>query len=247
MENDRLKRIAGYALSRPEAYVIVLLVFLAVLVAILGGWPGWVIVASILAGIVLLGLLVIDSLGDPNAERDASISDVDASQVRDPALREKVRRALEYVRAAHKLTKDDSDDTLASVRDELPQLEQAARSIFQMVLRLEQFHSDRLLQRDLADLRKRTQHGQLSKDQQAQLSTLDRLDGLIRGADQEIDSALAHLGRSYAEMQAIKVTPELRGQATAALGDLDASSKRLSELAEGYDQVFSSGALPSKR
>lgn len=244
MQVERLKRIAGYALSRPEAYIIVVLVFLAVLVAILGDWPGWVIGVSVLAGIMLLGLLVIDSLRDPNAERDASIADVDPGRVRDTLLRDKISRALEYVRAAHKLARENPDDALGSANDELPQLEQAARSIYQMVLRLQDFRADRILQRDLADLQKRAQKGQLSSDQRAQLDTLTRLDELVQSAYREVDSALAHLGRSYAEMQAIKVTPELRGQAAAALDELEASSKRLSELAEGYDEVFRSRALP---
>ncbi len=244
MENERLKRITAYALSRPEAYIVVLLVFLAVLVAIIGGWPGWIIMVCIGAGVVLLGLLVVDSLGNPDAERDASIADVDPSRIRDAELRNKVRRALEYVRAAHKMIKEDTGDALASTRDELPQLEQAARSIYQMVLRLQDFRADPLLQRDTADLRKRSQQGQISMDQKEQLNTLTRLEDLVRSADQEIDSALAHLGRSYAEMQAIKVTPELRGRASDALDELDASSRRLTELAEGYDEVFSSRALP---
>ena len=247
MESERLKRITSYALSRPEAYIIVLLTFLAVLVAIIGGWPGWIIMVCIGAGVVLLALLVVDSLGNPDAERDASIADVDLSRIRDTELRNKVRRALEYVRASHKMTKEDTGDALASARDELPQLEQAARSIYQMVLRLQDFRGDPLLRRDTEDLRKRSQQGRISKDQKEQLNTLNRLEELVRSADQEIDGALAHLGRSYAEMQAIKVTPELRGRAAAALDELDASSKRLTELAEGYDEVFSSRALPSNQ
>ncbi|MDP2662740.1 MAG: hypothetical protein Q8R28_18650 [Dehalococcoidia bacterium] len=247
MEIDRFKRIAGYALTRPEAYIIVVLVFLVALVDILGGWPGWIIAAGIVAGAALLGLLILDSLSDPNSEREASIADVEAGRVRDPALRNKVLRALEYVRAAQKLAKAGAGDTLGSVRDELPQLEQAARSMFQMAIRLQDFQSDRILQRDLADLRKESEQGRLTDEQKDQLDSLNRLDELVRSADQEVDGALSVLGRSYAEMQTIRATPELRGQAAAALEELDASSRRLSELAEGYDQVFGSRVQPGKK
>ncbi|MDO8688601.1 MAG: hypothetical protein Q7R39_01065 [Dehalococcoidia bacterium] len=247
METDRFKRIAGYALTRPEAYVIVVLVFLVAIVDILGGWPGWIIAASLVAGAALLGLLVLDSLSDPNSEREASIADVEAGKVRDPALRNKILRALEYVRAAQKLAKADAGDTLGSARGELPQLEQAVRSMFQMAIRLQDFQSDRIVQRDLADLRRKSEQGSLTDEQKDQLDTLNRLDELVRSADREVDGALAVLGRSYAEMQTIRATPELRGQAAAgALEELDASSKRLSELAEGYDQVFGSRVQPGK-
>ena len=95
MRSERLNRIISYALSRPAAYFIVGLVFLAVVVAVVGRWPGWVILASVGAGVVLLGLLIVDALFDPNTERDAAIADVDPSRLRDPALREKLRKALE--------------------------------------------------------------------------------------------------------------------------------------------------------
>lgn len=242
MVSDRLKRIAGYSLSRPEAYIIVGLVFVAVVVAIFGRWPGWVILASIAGGVVLLALLFVDSLADPDVDRDASIADVEVGRVRDPALQAKVRRSLEYVRAAQKLARQETSGVLSTADDELPQLEQAARSIHQMSLRLQEFKADRLLQRDLVDLHQKSGRGQLTKDQEAQLGTLRRLDELVRNAELEIDSALAHLGRSYAEMQAIVVTPEFRGRAADALGELAASTQRLSELAAGYDEVYGSRA-----
>ena len=243
MGRERFNRIIGYSLSRPAAYFIVGLVFLAVVVAILGRWPAWVILASVAGGVVLLGLLVADSLFDPDVDRETSIADVDPGSVREPVLRSKVRRAMEYVRAAHKLARQDRTGVLASADDELPELEQAARSVYQMSLRLQEFRSDRILQRDLVDLEQRSKRGQLGKDQVAQLETLRRLEELVRSAEVEIDSAVAHLGRSYAEMQAIKVTPEFRGRAAEALAELGESTKRLGELASGYDQVYGARAL----
>lgn len=247
MRSERLKRIIAYALSRPEAYLIVGLVFLAVLVAMLGQWPGWVIGASIVAGVVLLGLLILDTLFDPTAERNAALADVDPGRVRDPALRKKLRKALEYVRAAQKLTKQDKSGLLDAVDEELPELERAARSIYQMSLRLQEFRADRLLQRDLADLRQQSkQSGPLNPDREAQLKTLRRLDDLVSKAEQAIESALADLGRSYAEMQAIRVTPELRGRAGDSLEQLQSSTKRLSDLAQGYDEVYGSRTVPER-
>lgn len=244
MRGKRLRQITGYALARPEAYLIVGLVFVAVVVAIVGGWPGWIIAASVVVGALLLALLVVDTLGDPDVEPNAAIADVDLGQLRDPALRSKVNRALEYVRAAQKLAKRDAGGALDPAGDEIPDLAQAVRSIFQVSLRLQEFRGDRLIQRDLADLRQQSQRDQLTKDQQAQWSTLQRLQELMHTAEQEIDSALADLGRSYAEMQAIKATPELRGRAADALDQLQASTKRLSTLAAGYDEAFGSRALP---
>ncbi len=241
MHRERLNRIASYALSRWEAYAIVLLVFAAVAVAILGKWPEWVILASVGAGVVLLALLVLDSLVDPEAERDASMADIEVSRIRDGALRSKVVRAMEYVRAAQKLARRDRAGTLEAADDELPQLEQAVRSIYQMSLRLQEYRGERLLHQDLAGLQqRRAQRVALTSDQQEQLAALEKLQQLVREAEQGIDSALADLGRSYAEMQAMKFTPELRGRVADVFEQLEASTRRLSDLAEGYDEVFGS-------
>lgn len=251
MRRERLNRITGYALSRPEAYIIVVLVFVAVVVAMVTGWSAWVVVLSLAAGAALLALLIIDALADPYVERAAAIADIEADRVRDPALRNKVRQALEYVRAAHRLAQRDNSGALDVVESELPQMEQAARSIYQMSLRLQDFRADSLVQRDVVDLEKKRHRGGLSQDQEAQLGSLKRLEELAHSAEQEIDSALAHLGRSYAEMQAIKVTPELRGPAEEAFEELGESTKRLADLAQGYDEAYGrrpqAGESPTRR
>jgi hypothetical protein len=225
-------------LTRAEAYLVVVLVFVAVIVAIIGNWPWITIVVSLGAGVLLLALLILDSLANPDVDREASIADIDVRQVRDPDLKSKVLKALQYVRAIQRLSKRNVA-ALDAADDELPQLEQSVRSIYQMSLRLQEFRSDDLLQRDLADLeRHRRDRGELDKDREAYLNTLTRLNQMVRAADQEIDSALAHLGRSYAEMQAIKVTPEFRGGTADTLNQLKSSTLRLAELAQGYDEVY---------
>ena len=245
MRGERLNRIVGYALSRPSVYLVVALTFVAVVLAIIGQWPGWVILASVAGGAALLGLLVLDSLTDPHAEGDAVLADIDPGNVRDRALRTKVVQSVEYVRAAQKLTRLDPDGTLALADEELPQLERAVRSIFQMALRLQDFRADRLVARDLALLQgMRANKGDLTADQQEQLGALQRLAELVRTAEGEIDSALANLGRSYAELQAIKVTPEFRGRVADALQEWESSSKRLSDLARGYDEVYAHQSPP---
>ena len=248
MGSERLKRTIGYTLSRPAAYLIVGLVFVAVVVAIAGLWSAWVILGSVGAGVVLLGLLVLDSLTDPNLEPDVLLADIDPNQMRDPALRGKVRQALEYYRAVQRLAKKDTSGVLDSAHFELPQLEQAVRSIYQMALRLQEFRGDTLIPRDLATLeQQKTRRGHLTQDQEEQLGSLQRLTGLVQNAEKEIDAALADLGRSYAEMQAIKVTPELKGRAADAFKELEASSQRLADLAQGYDEVYRSHEPPTRQ
>lgn len=244
MRSERIKRIVGYALSRPEAYLVVVLVFVAVIVAIVGRWPGWVIPGAIVGGAVLLVVLIADSIADPNAEREASIPEVDLDRLSDKALRAKVNKALDYVRAVYTLARQDAGRTLGAASDELPQMEQAATAIYQMCLRVQEFRADPILQRDRKELQDQGARRRLTREQEAQLEALLRLEELIGRAEQEIDSALAHLGRSYAEMRAIKVTPELRGTAADALEELGASTRRLADLADGYDEIYGGRALP---
>lgn len=248
MRRERLSRLAAHTLTRVEAYIIVITVFAAVIVAIVGGWPIWIVPVSLVVGIALLGLLVLDSLSDPRVERDAAVSDLDPGQIRDPALRAKLQRALEYVRATQRLAGGDASGILDAADDELPQIEDAARSIFRLSLRIQGYRSDPLILRDLADLRRRKDRGgRMSEEEEAQLSALERLDELVRASDREIDDALAQLGRSYAEMQTISATPEFRGRDAFVLQDLEDSTRRLSDLAANYDEVFRSRDLPQDR
>jgi hypothetical protein len=236
---DRLNRMVGYALNRREAYLIVLVTFAAVIVAIVGRWPLWVVGASVVVGALLLALLVIDSLSDPDVEQEASLAGLELDRVIDKGLRSSVKKAMEYVCGAQQLVRRDREGLLTSAGDELPQMEEATRSIFQMALRVQEYRSDALIQRDLAELRATAGRSRtVSDSRQEQLASLEKLDSLIRSAEQEIDAALAHLGQSYAEIKAIKVTPELQGQSIAALEGLNESARRLSDLAQGYDEVF---------
>ena len=245
MQSSRLGRIVGYALSQPAAYLVVGLVFVAVIVAIVGHWPGWTILASVAVGIVLLGLLVLDSLTDPGAERESCLADVDPSRISDAAVRAKLRQALDYVRAAQRLAASDTSGALDSADDELPQMEQAVRSIYQMSLRLQEYRADRLMRRDLAELEgQKSRWGRLTDEQEQHLAALRRVDQLMQTAEREIESALAQLGRSYAEMQAIRITPEVRGRAVEAFRELGEATRRLSDLAQGYDEAYGSRVQP---
>ncbi|GEM_PF-2087109 len=246
MRSERVNRILSYALSRREAYLTVLLTFVAVVIAIVGGWPVWVIGGCVAAGALLLGLLVADAVADPGVEQEAAFAGVEVSRIRDKRLRSKLERAIEYVRAAQKLARQDRSGALDSADDELPQMEQAVRSMYEMGLRLQEYRGDSLIRRDLADLQRTgARPDRLTGDQRAQLESLKRLEELVRTAEGEIDGALADLGRSYAEMQAIRVTPGLRGQAAESLGQLTASTQRLSDLAVGYDEAY--GSRSSRR
>ncbi len=249
MRGDRINRIVSYALNRPAAYAIVLMVFVASMIAILGHWPLWVVGASIAAGAVLLGLLVADSLSDPVVEQEASLADIDLSLIRDKALKASVVRAIEYVKGAQAQVRDDREGVLASAGDELPEMEHAVRSIFQMALRVQDFRNDALVQRDLGEARQgrsNSRHFALSQSRQEWFSSLEKLEGLVGTAEQEIDEALAHLGQSYVEMKAIKVTPEIKGRTIDALKDLNESTERLSDLARSYDEAFSQRAQPNE-
>jgi len=98
----------------------------------------------------------------------------------------------------------------------------------------------------LADLQQvQAGRGTLTEDQREQLKSLQKLDELMRSSEQALDRALADLGRSYAEMRTIEATPELRGRDIDSLRALDESTRRLSDLAAGYDEVFSGRIRPA--
>lgn len=234
---SRLKRLILYSLNRP-------LVLFSIALLILGSGLGifvfalspWVIAAWIVVCLGLFLATVIDTLSDPEKERDAALADVDPGNIRDRTLRDKVRQAVRYVRSARKVIGEAKAGQLDSAAGDLPALEAATRSIFQVAGRLERYRSDQILRNDLANLGQKGKR--LTDSQKRYLETLNKLESLMREASEGIDNALAEMGQSYASMQAILVKPEFWGGAADSFERVREVTRRLDDISTSFDEVY---------
>ncbi|MBI2863177.1 MAG: hypothetical protein HYX94_01260 [Chloroflexi bacterium] len=238
--SSRLGRLILYSLNRPLALVAIgLLIGGAGLGSLVLGLASWMVAAWVLVCAGLFVATVVDTLADPERERDAALADVDPDDLRDRALRDKVYQALRYVKSARKLIAEAKGGVLDSAAADLPDMESAARSIFQVAGRLQRYGGDPILRNDLANLKQKGPR--LTESQKSYLETLNKLESLMKEASDQIDSALAEMGQSYASMQAILVKPEFLGTAADSFDRVREVTRRLDDISTSFDEVYGRG------
>lgn len=200
------------------------------------GLATWMVAAWVLVCAGLFVATVLDTLSDPEKERDAALADVDPDQLRDRALRDRVYQALRYMKSARKLIGEAKSGQLDSAAAELPDMEATTRSIFQVAGRLEKYGDDQILRNDLSSLK--AKGNRLTESQKGYLETLTKLDYLMKEAANQIDSALAEMGQSYASMQAILVKPEFFGAAAESFDRVREVTRRLDDISTSFDEVY---------
>jgi hypothetical protein len=237
---DRRASVLSYALNRWQTLAIVLVACLGVAgtIAFLDANPA-ILAVWVVFGLLGVGAMVLVSFRDTASVDDALSSNVNPGELRDRALREKVVKAQAYERAVRQAIRETSSPTL---RESLAlitrEIADPVGLIFVLAKRLEAYRSDTLLQQDLRGLV--AGRATLTEPQREQLTSLEKLDSLMRESAAAIDGALAQLGASYSAVQLARSAGELRGATVDdVLADLRTQRRQLSALNESLDEVYS--------
>ncbi|MCS6801278.1 MAG: hypothetical protein RMM58_02275 [Chloroflexota bacterium] len=232
-----------YALGRWQTAVVVLVACAGIAATILffdsqpvllGVWLGF--------GLIGAAAMVLATFRDERAVEEALAPVLDLRRLRTRELREAVQRAQEYREAIRQaVAAAPRPELRASLEMITAQFDNPAALILELGVSIERFRHDRLIQRDLARLRAQQRAGRLSEHDRAHLDNLLRLERLVAEAEQKIQAMLAQLGSSYAEVQMIGATREIRGgRMEQALDEVADRAAELSQLRRALEEAYAS-------
>lgn len=233
--------IVLYALGRWQTAVVVFVACAGIAATILL-FGGDLLLLSLWLGFGLVGVvaMVLATFRDEQAIDEALTPAVDVSRLRTPELREAVRRAQEYREAIRRaVAAVPRPELRASLELIALRFDNPAALILQLGLSIERFRHDPLIQRDLKRLRALERTGRLSAHDRAHLDNLLRLERLIGEAEEKVETMLAQLGSSYAEVQAIGAAGDIRGGRMAqALDEVAERAAELSHLSRALEEAY---------
>jgi hypothetical protein len=269
---DELRRRAAralfsYAVFRWEsAITLALTLILSMLVRDpFGGaiplWRWWFWIAL---GVVAEVLIVVTSIYDP-AVRERVVATVfrekfDPSEVRTPAYRQKIVKALEYREQMEFLLQHTRDGALrthleATVNDVSDWLS----NMFTLARRLDDYSRTAILKQDqdvvprelraLGDRMKaetdpqiRAQLQRSIEQKRAQLEQIERLDNTMERAALQLDDTLSAMGTVYAQVQLIDAKDIDSGRAQRLQQDIADQIHSLSDVQQAMDEVYLSSS-----
>jgi hypothetical protein len=261
------RALLSYAVFRWEsAITLAVTLILSILVPDpFGGaipfWRWWFWVAL---GIIAEVLIVITSIYDP-AVRERVVANVfrekfDPSEIRTPAYRGKVARALEYRKQMEYLLQHTRDGALrthleATVND----VSDWISNMFTLARRLDHYSRTAILKQDrdvipqelqaLADRMKaerdpavRAQLQRSIEQKRAQLEQIERLDNTMERAALQLDDTLSAMGTVYAQVQLIDVKDIDSGRAQRLQQDIADQIHSLNDVQQAMDEVYLSSS-----
>ncbi|HMM28703.1 MAG: hypothetical protein AAGU78_04050 [Chloroflexota bacterium] len=184
-------------------------------------WQAWYwLVFGALAEALYLGV----TISDPDANQkivSQMLSDrFDPDDIRNPAARDRLKRAIEYQRLIAEAARRFSGPTRRSIETTADEVGDWVEQIYRLAVRLDGFEENPMINRDrrmvphdLKDLQRRlareTDPGVRAELEEAiqtketQLANLRSLENNIKRADIQLDHTLAALGTVYAQVQLI--------------------------------------------
>lgn len=231
--------VLAYALNRWQTLAIVMLATAGIVASILlFGSNLWLILLWLLFGLGGMVAMVVVSFRDAESVDEATLTRADLSRLRDPTLRDKVRRASEYLRCIRQTVRDiDSADLRMAVDTIARGQADPVELVYELALRLDQYQMDRLLQQDLQRLE--AKRAPLSLEETSQLEGLRKLQQSMGETAGAIDGALAQLGASYSAVQLAESAEGLKsGGAQRALEALRLQAMQLRDISVSLDEVY---------
>ncbi|MCA9837176.1 MAG: hypothetical protein KC422_09675 [Trueperaceae bacterium] len=213
--------VETYALFRPESALTIALTLVLTSLSMMGaGWiPGkwWM---WLLGGIVAETLLIINTVRDRSTvesiEEDLFLDQLQPERLRNPALKAKVNRALEY----HLLILKEIDERDLKLGPELfaiiERMDNWILMIYKLAQNLDNYQNDPILKRDLArvpedlkNLRQKLRYEdgkvrlELEKtiaSKEKQLQSLENVQDSLERAELQIDNTLSAMGTVYSQI-----------------------------------------------
>jgi hypothetical protein len=144
----------------------------------------------------------------------------DPNDIRNPAARERLKRALDYHRLIGEAARKHTGPMRMSIESTASEINDWIEQIYTLARRMDSFESDQVINRDrrmvphdLKNLRRRLEIEQDSRVQdelkeaiqtkETQLANLRALENNIKRADIQLDHTLSALGTVYAQVQII--------------------------------------------
>jgi hypothetical protein len=229
-----------YALGRWQTAFVVLLVAAGIAATILAlGFNAVIISAWVLLGVAGIAGMIVVSFRDERSVDEALEAPIDLGRLHSPSLREQVERARTYREAIRKAVFEIRSPELRSSLAMLTRpSDDPAWLIYTLARRIEAFRDDRIIQDDLTRLRMSERGGRLTEPERSHLDELNKFEDLIEDAGRKIDATLSQLGASYAEIQTIGASGDIRGgRVQMALDEIKERSTELSELGDALDEM----------
>ncbi len=269
---DQLRERAGrallsYAVFRWEsAITLALTLILSMLVPdpFRGAIPFWRRWFWVGLGVIAEALIVVTSIYDP-AVRERVVATVfrekfDPGEIRTPAYRSKVAKALEYREQMEFLLQHTRDGALrthleATVND----VSDWISNMFTLARRLDHYSRTTILKQDkdviprelqaLGDRMKaerdpavRAQLQRSIEQKRAQLEQLERLDSTMERAALQLDDTLSAMGTVYAQVQLIDAKDIDGGRAQRLQLDIADQIHSLNDVQQAMDEVYLSSS-----
>ncbi len=217
----------------------------------------WVFVAL---GVVLELVLGISTMRNPsiNAKAVATIFEREfrPREIRSDELRQKTKKALEYLRRIEETVGQTKEGTL---RDRLKRTTDEVidwvEAIHRLADRVDKYYGNRLIARDMMSVPKtiaklrqrlaqeddpsvRTQLEQTIADRERQLANLDNLQNTMEKAELQLERTLSALGTVYSQLLVLDTKGESAGRARRLQEEISEQVHQLQDITSAMDEVY---------
>lgn len=184
-------------------------------------WQAWYwLVFGAVAEALYLGVTVTDPDANQKIVGDLLSQRFDPDEIRNPAARDRLKRAIEYQRLIAEASQRFTGPTRRSIETTADEVGDWVEQIHRLALRLDGFEENPIINRDrrmvphdLKDLQRRlaretdpavrAELEEAIQTKETQLANLRTLENNIKRADIQLDHTLSALGTVYAQVQLI--------------------------------------------
>ncbi len=225
---DEMRERAWKAILTNAFFSIESALIIAISIALFGlgfapfeAWQAWYwLVFGAVAEVLYLGATVSDPDANQKIVSEMLSERFDPNDIRNPAARDRLKRALEYQRLIVETSRRFTGPTRRSIEATADEVSDWVEQIYHLAKRLDSFEENPIINRDrrmvphdLKDLQRRlaretdpvvrAELEEAIQTKETQLANLRTLENNIKRADIQLDHTLSALGTVYAQVQLI--------------------------------------------